>query len=361
MLIVFSLILTVILNRFLAIPILNFLSTFMDFSIFRSISSIEFLAIIVPIFIIMPTIGIYYLLRKLNFDQKLQNMKVVKIIFSTILVLFVFYIILLLLSTTVQGGGLTFGIRMIFAIYGLPILALLLIIAMIMIVKKLVESRKYTYKHIPLSNKETGLIRYTSIVSILIILFTLLNPYGNIFKNFQNNNIFQELCQNAKTTVYEEVVLDSIFLHTNWQSRYCNIDDLGHYGSAGGGILSYPKIVLDTNVTFEVPNKNKKTNQEFKYKYYDAKNYRNGVESKIIKSKYKYIENQIYNENSIIGTSVKIIRIDNNKTIAESIYYVSPKVRKVCGDLVHYEEFGEKCLKPFYLVTDMIEKKKTKK
>ena len=52
-----------------------------------------------------------------------------------------------------------------------------------MIVKKLVESRKYTYKHIPLSNKETGLIRYTSIVSILMILFTLLNPYGNIFKS----------------------------------------------------------------------------------------------------------------------------------------------------------------------------------
>ena len=286
-------------------------------------------------------------------------MKAVKIIFGILLTLFILYIAILLLSTTIRGGGPTFAVKVIFSGYILPIMILLFFIAIGMIIHKLVKLRKTVYDNIPISNKEFGLFKYIGISSIIVPLIILLNPYGNIFKNFQENDTFQELCKDAKTTIYEEIVLDSIFLYTSWQNRYCKIDNLNNYGSHGGGVLPYPRIVIDSNVTFETFNKNK-TN-DFKYRYYDNKseeNYRNGVESKILKSKYGYIEKQIYNKDSIYGTSVEIIKLDNNETIAKSIYYINKKTKKVCGDLTRQETYGKKCLKPFYLVLDMLDTSK---
>jgi len=357
MLIILSLVLTIILDSILVSNIIKLLITLADFSLFRGSSSVEVLILTIPLLVIMPAIWIYVLLRKLNFDQKLQRMKAVKVIFATLLALFVLYVLLLLLSTTIRGGGITFAIKIIFATYALPVMILLFIIALVMIIKRLVKSRGETYEHIPLSSKERGFVKYTSFISVLAVLGALFNPYGNIVKNFQQNDTFQQLCLNAKTTIYEDVDLDSLFLYTAWQSRYCKIDKFDSYHRSGGGILPYPKLVLDTNITFETKNKNKDTEKEFKYRYYDVKNYRYGVESKTIKSKYGYIEEQIYNENSIVGKSVKIIKLDDNETIAESIYYVSLTTKKVCGDMYCTEKFGdEKCLKPFYLVLDMIEK-----
>lgn len=357
MLIILSLVLTIILDSILVSSIIKWLSTLADFSLFRGTSSIEVLFIAIPLLIVLPAMGIYLLLRKLNFDQKLQDMKAVKIIFTTLLTLFIIYVVLILLSTTIRGGGITFAIKIIFATYALPVMILLFIVALIMIIKRLIQSRKDAYKHIPLSIKEKGLVKYASLISVFVVFGTIFNPYGHVVKNFQKNDAFEQLCQDAKTTIYDEVDLDSLFLYTAWQSRYCKIDEFDSYQRSGGGILPYPKLILDTNITFETKNKN--TNDEFKYRYYDVNNYRDGVESKIIKSKYGYIEEQIYNENSIIGKSVKIIKLDDNKTIAESIYYVSLATRKVCGDLYRIEGFGdEKCLKPFYLVMDMIERTK---
>ena len=359
MLIILSLVLIIVLDSIFMLSILKWLSTFTDFSLFQGLSSIEVLSIAIPMTIILPSIGIYAFLRKLNFDQKLQNMKAVKIIFFILLTLFIFYIAILLLSTTVRGGGLTFAIKMIFAIYALPVMILLFIFALIMIIKRLIESRKETYEYIPLSNKERGFMKYTSLISVLAVFGTIFNPYGHAVKNFQKNDSFQQLCQNAKTTIYEEVVLESLFLYTAGQSRYCKIDEYNNYHSWGGGILPYPKLVLDTNITFETKNMNQSSNKEFKYRYYDVENYRDGIESKTIKSKYGYIEEQIYNENSIIGKSVKLIKLDDNKTITESIYYVSSETKKVCGDLYRIEDFGDaKCLKPFYLVMDMVKRQK---
>ncbi|ADG93701.1 hypothetical protein Arnit_2047 [Arcobacter nitrofigilis DSM 7299] len=359
MLIVLSLILTIILNSFLARSSLKFLNTLIDLSIFRDLSSIELSLLVIPLFIIIPTLGIYFILRKFNFDQKLQNMKVVKIIFGIVLTLFVFYIAILLFSSTIRGGGATFAVKVIFGSYILPVIILLLFIAIGMIIYKLIKLRKTTYDNIPLSNKEISLFKYIGVGSIVTTLIVLLNPYGNILKNYKGNNTFQELCKNAKTTIYEEVDLDSIFLYSSWQSRYCKIDNYNTYNSSGGGILPYPRIVIDSNITFETLNSNKKTNNDFKYKYYDnksEKNYRNGVESKSIKSEYGYIEKQIYNKDSIHGSSVEIFKLDNNKTIAKSIYYINKKTRKVCGDLTRQETYGKKCLKPFYLVLDMLDK-----
>lgn len=359
MLIILSLVLTIILDSILASSIIKLLSTLVDFSLFRGSSSIEVLLIAIPLLIVLPAIGIYALLRKLNFDQKLQNIKTVKVIFTILLTLFILYISILLLSTTVRGGGLTFGIKIIFATYALPVMILLFIVAMIMIIKRLIQSRKETYKHIPLSSKERGFVKYASLISVFAVFGTIFNPYGHVVKNFQKNDAFEQLCQDATTTIYEEVVLDNLFLYTAGQSRYCKIDEYNNYHRSGGGILSYPKLVLDTNITFETINRNKDSNEEFKYRYYDVDNYRDGVESKTINSKYGFIEEQIYNKNSIVGKSVKIIKLDDNKTIAESIYYVSSATKKVCGDLYRIEDFGdEKCLKPFYLVMDMIEKTK---
>ena len=157
-------------------------------------------------------------------------------------------------------------------------------------------------------------------------------------------------------------VSNSIFLYTNFESRYCGIDSFKNYNSYGGGILPYTSIVIDSNVTFETYNDNDKTNNDFKYKYYDnnnEENYRNGVKSKVLKSEYGYIEKQIYNKNEIYGSSVEIIKLDNNKTIAKSAYYINKKTRKVCGDLIRPDNYEKMCLNPFNLVLDMIKKQKT--
>lgn len=359
MLIILSLILTMILNSFLTLSSLKFLNTLFDLSILRNISSIELSLLVIPLFIIIPTLGIYFILRKFNFDQKLQNMKTVKIIFGILLTLFVLYIAILLSSTAIRGGGLTFAVKVIFSTYVLPIMILLFFIAIGMIIYKLIKSRKTIYDNIPLSNKEIGFFKYIGVGSIVTTLIVSVNPYGGILKNFQGNDTFQELCKNAKTTIHEQVDLDSIFLYSSWQSRYCKIDNYNTYGSSGAGILPYPRVVIDSNIVFETLNSNKKTNNNFKYKYYDNKseqNYRNGVESKTLRSEYGYIEKQIYNKDSIYGSSVEIIKLDNNKTIAKSIYYINKKTRKVCGDLTRQETYGKKCLKPFYLVLDMLDK-----
>ena len=358
MLIILSLIFTLILNSFLALTSLKFFNKFIDLSIFRNISSLELSLIIIPLFIIIPTIGIYFILRKFNFDQKLKNMKIVKIIFIILLALYIIYIFILLWSTTIEGGGVTFAVKIIFGSYVLPIMVLLFFIAISFIAYNLFKSRKTTYDNIPFTNKELGLFKYIGISSIIMPLIISLNPHGNIFRNFQENDTFQKLCENAKTTIYKEVDLDSIFLYSSWQNRYCNIDEYNNYGSSGGGILPYPRIVIDSNIVFETFNSNKKTNNIFKYKYYDNKseeNYRHGVESKTLKSEYGYIEKQIYNKNSIYGSSVEIIKLDNNEIIAKSIYYINKKTRKICGDLTRQERYGKKCLKPFYLVLDMLD------
>ena len=148
-------------------------------------------------------------------------------------------------------------------------------------------------------------------------------------------------------------------MYSNWGSSYCKIDHDNTYGSTGSGILPYPSIVVDSNIVFETLNSNDKTKRDFQYRYYDNKseeNYRDGVESNMIRSKYGYVEKQIYDKNAIYGNSVEIIRLDNNETIAKSIYFVNRKTRKVCGDLTREEIYGKKCLKPFYLVLDMLDK-----
>ncbi|WP_037940898.1 hypothetical protein, partial [Sulfurospirillum arcachonense] len=121
MLIILSLVLTIILDSILVSSILKLLSTLADFSLFRGISSIELFIIAIPLLIVLPATGIYVLLRKFNFDQKLQDMKAVKIIFATLLTIFILYVVVLLLSTTIRGGGITFAIKMIFATYALPV------------------------------------------------------------------------------------------------------------------------------------------------------------------------------------------------------------------------------------------------
>ena len=357
MLVILSLVLTIILDNLFARSILRFLNTLIDLSVFQGISSIELLIILIPIFIIMPTFGIFLLLRKFNFEQKLKDMQVVKIIFATLLTLFILYVVIVLLSTLIKGGGLTFAIKIIFMRYVLPIAILVFIIALIMIIRRLVKTRKETYENIPLSKKAIFMIKNLSIITTFAMLMTILNPYGTILNNFQRNNTFWQLCQNAKTTIYDEVNIDSLFLYTDWQSSYCKLDNSSNYGSFGGGRLPYPSLLRDTNVTFETINRNKKTSKEFPYAYYDIKHFNNGIERESITSKYGYSEKQIYNNNFVIGNSVKIIQLDENKTIAESIYYVSSKTRKVCGDLLRVEKFEGKCLKPFYLALDMIEKR----
>lgn len=361
MLIILSLVLAIILNNIFIRNIFKLINTFVDFSIFQNMSSIEQFIVIIPLFIILPTVGIYYILRKLKFEQKLQDMKAVKTIFSILLTLFVSYITIALLSTAIEGGGLTFGISMIFTFYVLPVMILLFIIAMGMIISRLIKSRKNTYNNLPFSNKEIKLLKYTTLVSIVTTFITLLNPYGNAIKNFETNTIFKEQCLNAKTTIYDEIILDSIFLSTSSQNRYCGIDRFNNYNSYGGGMLPYPRIVIDSNVIFETYNDDEKTNNNFKYKYYDnesEENYRNGIKSKILKSKYGYIEKQIYNKNEIYGSSVEIIKLDNNKTIAKSIYYINKKTKKVCGDLIRPDDYEKMCLQPFDLVLDMINKQK---
>lgn len=104
MLIILSLILTIILNGFLALSSLKFFNTLIDLSIFRSISSIELSLLVIPLFIIIPTLGIYFILRKFNFDQKLQNMKAVKIIFGILLTLFILYIAILSKTKKAKKG-----------------------------------------------------------------------------------------------------------------------------------------------------------------------------------------------------------------------------------------------------------------
>ncbi|WP_037940469.1 hypothetical protein, partial [Sulfurospirillum arcachonense] len=121
MLIILSLVLTIILDSILVSSILKLLSTLADFSLFGGISSIELFIIAIPLLIVLPATGIYVLLRKFNFDQKLQDMKAVKIIFATLLTIFILYVVVLLLSTTIRGGGITFAIKMIFATYALPV------------------------------------------------------------------------------------------------------------------------------------------------------------------------------------------------------------------------------------------------
>ncbi len=355
MLVILSLVLTIILDSLFARSILRFLNTLIDFSVFQGISSIELLIILIPSFIILPAFGIFLLLRKFNVDQKLQNMQVVKIIFATLLTLFIIYAVIVLLSTMIKGGGATFAIKIIFTKYVLPIMILLFIIAVVMMVRRFIQTRKETYETIPFSKKTIKLFNYLSIVTALAVLMTVFNPYGSILQNFQRNTTFQDLCQNAKTTIYTKIKLESIFLGTDWESSYCNLDNFSNYGSFGGTRLPYPSLIRDTNVTFETINHNKKTSKEFKYAYYDVTNFRNGIGRKSITSKYGYSEKQIYNNNFIIGNSVKIIQLEDNATIAESIYYVSSKTKKVCGELLRVEKFGGNCLKPFYLVLDMID------
>jgi len=355
-----SLFLAIVFNSIFIKKIFNFANSTFDYSLFHNISSLEQLMLIIPLFIILPSIVIYYILRKLKFEQKLQDMKAAKVIVNILLTLILSYIAIMLLSTTVEGGGLTFGISMIYTFYILPVMILLFIIVISMIIRRLIKCRDNTYHVLPFSQKEIKFFKYIPLLSISMVLITLLNPYGNIVKNFQTNTIFEEQCLNAKTTIYDKIKLDSIFLYTDSENRYCRIDNFKNYNSWGGNILPYPGMIIESNITFETFNHNEKTNNDFKYKYYDnssEENYRNGVESKILKSKHGYIEKQIYNNNSIIGNSVEIIKLDDNKTIAKSIYYINKNTRKVCGDLIQSDNFEKSCLKPFNLVSDMIKSK----
>ncbi len=362
MLINLSLVLAIILNSIFIRHIFKLSNTFIDFSIFQSMSSIEQFIINIPLFIILPALGIYYILRKLQFEQKLQDMKEVKTIFNILLTLIISLIAILLFSKLIDSRGeLGTAISLLFVFYVLPVMILLFIIAMGMIISRLIKSRKNTYNNLPFSKKEINSLKYTTILSIITAFIILLNPYGSTVKNFKINTTFNEQCLNAKTTVYDEISLDSIFLFTNSQNSYYAINSFNNYHSYQSEDLPYSSIIVDLNATFETYNDNEKTNHDFKYKYYDSEseeNYKNGVERKILKSKYGYIEKQIYNNHSITGNSVEIIKLDNNKTIARSVYYINEKTRKVCGDLIRSNGYGEMRLTPFDLVLDILKKQK---
>lgn len=233
-----------------------------------------------------------------------------------------------------------------------PVFIILPITIFYLIIPKL-NFRQKQRKKPPLRSKKNLFFKSIGLASILAASISLFNIYGNIVEAKKGNNTFSKLCHKAKTTTYKKIILDKIFLHTVSQPYYCEINELGRYSSYGKSSLPYPKLILDTNITFEINNKD--NSNESTYKYYDIENYRHGVKSKILESKYAYIEEEVYNKNNIIGNLVKIVKSDDNTTISESNYYVSLSERKVCGDLYSTEEFGNKCLKPFYLVLDMLE------
>ena len=138
MLIVLSLLLAIVFNSVFIKKIFNFADTNFDLSIFHNISSLEELILIFSFFIVLPSLGFYYLFRKLKFEQKLQNMKNAKTILTIILTLIVAFITInLVLQGIDSRGELTTLISLLFAFYVSPIMILLFIIVLGMIIYRL--------------------------------------------------------------------------------------------------------------------------------------------------------------------------------------------------------------------------------
>lgn len=362
-----SLVLVLIFNLIFTRLILVTLSEFVDLSIFNQLSVWESSVIRISLCIIIPMIIIYLVLKKLNIQERLKNTKSVKIILIVISITFVLYIILLALSTTIQGGGITFVIKILFIKYVYPVLVILFLIVLFIIIKELIKSRKNSYEYVSLkAHKKT---KFLTIGVFLCLFLVFVNPYGNIIKNIKVNNELKSLFESEKNAALLRNIksneqnneninnFKSIFIENNFGREYCKIDKFGNYSSFSGGQMSFSRFVKDYDLTFEILNDNKKTNGEFKYRQINK--FDNAALNKNLQSKYSFVSNQIYSENSIVGTNVKIVELESNKVIAESFYFVSVKTKKVYADdfMFSNEKFGnELCLKPINIINSIIKK-----
>lgn len=169
---------------------------------------------------------------------------------------------------------------------------------------------------------------FDSTVSLIIML-------ANTYKvNEEADKLFNEKCQQAKSTIFEYPSKNKgVFFDTPYSlhESYKNIDKSGKY------VKTYRKINIDEMKLFDLVGFIERNSDKFhkEYLYFDKEN-RAGNYIKEPKSRYKIHVDRLEHNNkyayAVSGHSINLIDTQNNKIIANSIYFDNGYNHKICGD-----------------------------
>lgn len=358
LLIYFSFVFTIIFNAFFYAFILKIILFIFEFIIFPRFLSLEFNLIVFPLFIFIPMIIIYYKLKKYDLNQKLRSKKFLinfLLIFTSILIIYICSIFFMNHLFVYLYASSFFLLVYLLTIF--PFVCGLLLVTIMIISYKLYRVKNINVSDRTKLNNQIIFPKYKFIILLIIPTIIMINPNGYIISTYIINKEFNLKCNNAKTIIYKSVKFDVIFVEKNSQNRYCKIDKYDIYSKKGSSAIVtsfYPKQI-DAII------ERSPFNQELKYiesenKIFDQKNMF-GKKIDKVKSDFAFEYNKIFNSDNVQGYKAKIVNRNNYDVIAESVYYVSHRLQKVCGELIKYERENYKCLKPFNLVYDVLSNK----
>jgi hypothetical protein len=158
---------------------------------------------------------------------------------------------------------------------------------------------------------------------------------ANTYKVYEEaDKVFAEKCQQAKSTILEYPSKnEGIFFDTPYSlhESYQNIDKSGQY------VKTYRKININEMKLFDLVGFIERNSDKYhkEYLYFDKDN-RSGLPLQAPKSRYKIRVDRLEHNNkyayAVSGHSINLIDTQNNKIIANSIYFDNGYKKKICGD-----------------------------
>jgi hypothetical protein len=159
------------------------------------------------------------------------------------------------------------------------------------------------------------------------------------------DKIFNESCKLSKVTVFEQPIHNKgVFFDKSYYDygSYHDVNEKGEYKNINHYTDDKSRInnkELLSSIGFFEKYENifdKEMKKTYKKFYYFDENKLSGVSIEEIKSRYKVITEQLKNENKysygVNGFSIKIIDMESNKTIAETVFYDNYQKKKLCGE-----------------------------